>query len=97
VGADLQPTSSLIMRYNGRSWAVTFTNPAVCFLAVASTSASDAWAVGGTNCFSPCYTVAEHWNSKTWTRVRTPNPGGGGHFQGVAATSASNRWAVGPG
>jgi hypothetical protein len=77
---------------------------------VSALSASDAWAVGwyeptsGTQaCAAPgssgdgqC-SLVEHWNGKTWTRVKSPNPAGskGVMFEAVEAISATNVWAVG--
>ncbi len=54
--------------------------------------AAAAWAVGGTNWFSPSQTLADHWNGRSWTRFSTP---GSGYFNAVATTSATNAWAVG--
>ena len=75
-------------------WRVSFTKPVGFFYGVAATSAGNAWAVGGTDWFSP-QTLAERWNGTTWTQVPTPTPVGTGYFEGVAATSRSNAWAVG--
>lgn len=91
----LEPSSSLIEHWNGRSWGLSFTEPVGYFYGVAATSTRNAWAVGGTNWFSPTQTLAEHWNGRSWRRVSTPSPHGGGYFTGVAATSRSNAWAVG--
>jgi hypothetical protein len=95
----LQGGNGLIMHWSGSRtkryrWRVSFNKPTGFFYGVAATSARNTWAVGGTDWFSPM-TWAEHWNGKTWNRVTTPTPGGGGYFEGVAATSASNAWAVG--
>lgn len=91
----LMPNSSLIMHWNGRSWAVSYDKPLGYFYNVRATSARDVWAVGGTNWFSPSQTLAEHWNGKSWNRVATPTPGGSAYFTGAAATSIRNAWAVG--
>src|SRR6516165_8662248 len=62
---------------------------------VAATSASDAWAVGCTHCFtSKGKALIEHWNGAAWKQVPSPGPAGS-VLSGVAATSASNAWAVG--
>jgi hypothetical protein len=58
-------------------------------------SPGDVWAVGGTTWFGPSQTLADRWNGRSWTRVSTPNPPGGGYFNVVASTSADNAWAVG--
>ncbi len=68
--------------------------------AVAATSASDAWAVGGydTGSGTEGRTLAEHWDGTAWTRVPSPTPGGttgGATLTAVAATSPSDAWAVG--
>jgi len=57
--------------------------------AVAATSARNAWAVGsaGDN------TVIEHWDGRSWRRVRSPVRRG--QLTGVTATSAASAWAVG--
>jgi hypothetical protein len=62
---------------------------------VAATSARSAWAVGVTNRNKP---LVEHWDGRTWNKVRSPDPGLSGGFvplQGVAALSARSAWAVG--
>jgi len=87
------------MRWSGsRSgvyrWRVSSTQAVGFYYAVASTSVSNAWAVGGTNWFSP-QTLAEHWNGRSWTQVDTPTPDGTAYFEGIAATSRDNAWAVG--
>jgi hypothetical protein len=91
----LMPTSSLIMHWNGSSWAVSYDQPVGYFLGVSAVSATDAWAVGGTSWWNPSQTLAEHWDGTSWTQVATPVQGGSAIFGGVAATSATNAWAVG--
>ncbi len=90
----LEPGSSLIMHWDGSSWATSFTEPVGFFRAVSAPATDDAWAVGGTNWFDGSQTLAMHWDGTSWTHVTTPTPGSG-VFQGVTATSASNAWAVG--
>ncbi len=87
---------TLELNWTGSSWVeypVATANG--YFNGVASTSARNVWAVGGTNWFSPSQTLADRWNGTSWTRVATPNPAGGGYFNAVTATSTSNAWAVG--
>ena len=65
---------------------------------VASTSASDAWAVGSTNTSAGIFQpVIEHWNGSRWSIVASPNVGGeGGSLSGgVTAVSVNDAWAVG--
>jgi hypothetical protein len=92
--AGIGQDTSLIMHWDGSSCTTSFTEPVGYFHAVAAVTASDAWAVGGTQWFGESHTLAEHWDGTSWTRVATPTPGSG-VFKGVAATSASNAWAVG--
>jgi hypothetical protein len=67
--------------------------------AVASVSASDAWAVGiwhdraGNE-----QTLTEHWNGRAWRIIASPDPAGRGadnELDAVAATSRADAWAVG--
>ena len=57
-------------------------------LAVAATSARNAWAVG----LDGAQNLIVHWNGRAWKRVRNSR---GGFLLGVTATSARNAWAVG--
>jgi hypothetical protein len=59
---------------------------------VTSTSASDAWAVGGDENSQP---VAAHWNGSTWSVTPTPTLPIGGYLEAVAELSPTNAWAVG--
>src|SRR5271165_5910702 len=60
------------------------------FFAVAATSATNAWAVGGLGV--PPLIV--HWNGSTWSRVPTGAPAGT-VLDAVAASSPDNAWALG--
>jgi hypothetical protein len=91
----LEPSSSLIVHWNGRTWSLSQAAGSWYYEGVAAISARDVWAVGGSNWFSPSQPFIEHWNGKSWTQVAVPNPPGGGYLTSVAATSASNAWAVG--
>ena len=57
---------------------------------MAVTSASDAWAVGGTGSYPRVKTLIVHWNGTAWRRVPSPSPAGSS-LTGVAATSGSRR------
>jgi eukaryotic-like serine/threonine-protein kinase len=59
-------------------------------VAVAATSATNAWAVGGTNSGQ---SLILHWNGTSWRQV--PSPGTSASLGGVTAISAGNAWAVG--
>lgn len=83
---------ALIMHWDGATWTKSTHQG---FLSdVATARASNAWAAGGTDWFSPA-TLIYHWDGSTWTRQPSPNPASGGYFNGVAAASASDAWAVG--
>ncbi|MGH2496435.1 MAG: hypothetical protein ACRDIV_17185 [Ktedonobacteraceae bacterium] len=64
---------------------------------VATVSANDVWAVGGSGRqASGGQTLIEHWNGTNWQVVTSPNPGSiYNALYGVTAVSASNAWAVG--
>ena len=63
--------------------------------AVTAISASNAWAVGCTNCStSTPMSLIVHWNGTAWKR-EPGAAGAAGILYGVAATSADNAWAVG--
>jgi len=67
-------------------------------LAVAASSASDAWTVGyyanSTN--STYFSLAEHWNGRAWAVVPTPNPFGTENIlNAVADLTPAHAWAVG--
>ncbi len=63
--------------------------------AVAATSATDAWAVGGYSTSTVGRALIEHWNGTQWCRVPIPEPGTSDGLDGVAAISATDAWAVG--
>jgi hypothetical protein len=94
---------TLIEHWNGRAWKVQPSpNPGSYsdFLqSVTALSATDAWAVGYySSSEANAFTLVEHWNGRTWTRVPSPNPTGPrwpALLTGVAAVSPSSIWAVG--
>ena len=69
-------------------------------IAVAATSATDAWAVGS---FSNKHlgsqgtkALIEHWNGAVWSVSTSPTtPSGNSFLEGVVALSPTNAWAVG--
>jgi len=105
---------SLILHWNGTAWKqVTSPNPGANtdLVAVAATSARNAWAVGlaGSAMAAPLQpgpamplaagadpgTLIVHWNGKAWTRQPSPSPGEFNSLAAVGAMSAANAWAVG--
>jgi hypothetical protein len=69
--------------------------------AVACTSATQCWAVGGYAIFDAIgddasQTLIEQWNGTSWSIVSSPNSGGGSNvLRAVTCTSATQCWAVG--
>jgi len=95
----------LTEHWNGSRWSQVGA-PAVLhqdesLLAVSTSSAGDAWAVGFTKTVGAAgrFPLAVHWNGSAWTIVPTPTLSGGAKstLNGVVALSASNAWAVGRG
>jgi hypothetical protein len=85
--------ATLLAHWNGTTWTqVPTPNPAGLagsngFSAVAATSSTNAWAVGG-DTKGP---LILHWNGTAWKQVPSPS----GALFGVAATSSTNAWVVG--
>lgn len=84
-----------IQRIDGSSWAPQASQPpgAGLLSAVAATSASNAWAVGGN-----WRAQIEHWDGTSWSVQQAAQPGAPTHpdvLSGVAASSATDAWAVG--
>jgi hypothetical protein len=95
---------TLIEHWNGTSWKrVPSPNPGGStrnnvVSAVAASSASNAWAVGGYFSSSGANVpLAEHWNGKAWKAVPTPSLGtpASGALGGVTVLSGRDAWAVG--
>src|SRR5437667_108074 len=92
----------LIERWDGTAWKQVpspgLGAPDGMLLGVAATSASNAWAVGGTESGSGpgevITTLIARWNGTGWTRVPSPSPAGGAALLSVATTSLTNAWAV---
>ena len=57
-------------------------------VAVSTLSASDAWAVEGTN-------LVLHWNGTSWVQTALPEYGTGSYLDAVDAVSAADVWAAG--
>jgi hypothetical protein len=94
-----------VERWNGSAW-VDQTLPHVgttytysLLRGIATTSSTNAWAVGTYwNISAPKQTLIEHWNGKAWKIVKSPNPGGSGNdntLSAVTTISPSDAWAVG--
>ena len=109
----VSPTSVLTAPYaehwNGTTWTATPVplppvypagSQAAQLESVASTGASDVWAVGHVDNTSSLAsrTLAYHWDGGAWSKTATPNPGGsslGNHLFAVAARGSNDVVAVG--
>jgi hypothetical protein len=89
----------LTVRWDGRAWKRVpipggdhLTSPQGGYLnGAAAVSADDAWAVGA-GMFDRA--LIERWDGAAWTRVPSPDPGGGTVLNGVAARPAGSSSAV---
>jgi len=92
---------ALVEVWNGRKWSVADVpqpGPVRDMMFGASAlSPSDVWVVGDQEGRDQVFeTLAEHWDGRTWSVTRTPDPGrSGDHLYAVDAASPDNIWAVG--
>jgi hypothetical protein len=92
------PGAGFTLHWNGRSWKRVASPPAGQGdpVAVAATSASNAWLVGCPCQGGPAGAVTGHWNGHTWKTVATPvakSPAGG---DGTAVAARGRlAWAAG--
>jgi hypothetical protein len=97
---------ALTMHWDGRRWTIVPGNTPdgdAGLLGVLATWTHNIWAVGIINPSTcghggpNCQTLIEHWNSKRWEVLPSPNPPSGYlHLLWAAsATSRGNIWAVG--
>ena len=95
-------STTLIEHWDGRTWKHVPSPapepdcggcqfPGDSLSGVAATSASNAWAVGGTGRGAP----SSDGTAPGWRWVRGPAGSGGGALEAVAALSATDAWAVG--
>lgn len=95
--------STLIEQWNGSVWSTmqspNVSNAGNVLYGVTAVSASDVWAVGGTQYSSGSILgqpLTEHWNGTAWSIVSSPvPPEPTSNFFSVAAISSSDVWAVG--
>jgi hypothetical protein len=99
ISCGCGPGTSLIERWNGRSWHVVHSPTAggsPDLTSVISVSARDAWAAGTSGSGDgPTKTAILHWNGRAWKRVASPSPGRYAGLTGLALVSARDIWAVG--
>jgi hypothetical protein len=92
---------SLTEHWDGRAWTqINSPNPSTNsnFLnAVAGSSSTDVWAVGGYDYSN--HTLIVHWDGNKWTTVKSPDPApaGANALSGLAVFGPKDAWAVGDG
>ena len=93
---------TLVDHWDGRTWSTMVSPNTDCSVSnvlrsVASSSATNAWAVGihsdGQNNINP---LTEHWDGSSWAIVPTPAvPGRDAALNAVTVIDSSDAWAVG--
>jgi hypothetical protein len=90
-----QENCSLIVYWNGSTWS-TVANPSPYgLLGISMLSASDGWAVGGSQFYCPAETncsIISRWNGTQWSRLDSPTTKS---LYAIAMNSATDGWAVG--
>ena len=106
AGLTIKPSSDptkpgtaypLIEHRDGKRWSIVAAPKGALggLESISSTSASDVWAVGGTE-ISPVTTLALHFDGSSWSRLPLPTvPNTTAAFFSVKATSRNDAWAVG--
>jgi hypothetical protein len=109
VGSDTGQGKTLILHWNGRTWKrVPSPNPGGgpntgvnigptnALYAVAASSATSAWAVGGGSTRGvEDAPVILHWNGRAWKHMAAPDPSDGADLVGVGIGPSGHAWAVG--
>src|SRR6266516_1716481 len=98
-----EPTSfanpqTLILHWDGTSWAVVPSPDPGRLAGVAAVSGSDIWAVGSvTDVNGITTTVIEQWNGTSWSVVPSPNPSPNENVLAAASADpvSTQAWAVG--
>jgi hypothetical protein len=76
--------------WNGKRWSLATIAPTDDqIVAIASSSAKNAWAVGYTYGAKGAQALTFHWNGKRWLKVASPSPGASTLLQGVTVHSHS--------
>jgi len=103
VGSENYPGRGLIEHWNGATWTATYLRYNALLRGISGVGASDIWAVGQrygrTNPFGDT-TLTLHFNGRTWSSVRSPNPlstaaTDQNWLTSVSAVSTRDVWAVG--
>lgn len=101
ISCGCGPGTSLIERWNGRSWRVVHSPTAggsPDLASVISISARNAWAAGTSGSGDgPTKTAILHWDGQAWKPMASPSPGRFAGLAALALVSARDIWAVGGG
>ncbi|HUS14263.1 MAG TPA: hypothetical protein VM536_04505, partial [Chloroflexia bacterium] len=93
------PYRTLILHWNGTSWAVASSpNPGFggALSGITAVSATDVWAVGAyASSLTAINTLIVHWTGGSWTQVTSPSSGSTSALAAVAPVAANDIWAVG--
>lgn len=98
---DYANQRTLTEHWDGTSWSlVTSIDPTSYMNAlygVEALATNDAWAVG--YYLPPVgggpYTLIEHWNGATWSKISSPNVNSNGTLYAVSGVASDDVWAVG--
>lgn len=94
----LDVQDGLAVRWNGHRWARPVRLPGtVDPSAIACATATDCWMAGlfVKQHNDNLYNLIMHWNGRTWSGVRAPQPGNTNALNAVTCVSAANCWAAG--
>ncbi len=101
ISCGCGPGTSLIERWNGRSWRVVpgpTAGGSPDLGSVISITARNAWAAGASGSGDgPEQTAILHWNGRAWKHVTSPSPDPSASLGGLALVSPRDIWAVGAG
>jgi hypothetical protein len=90
---------SLVEHWDGSAWTIVNVpqaGPDDMLSAISAVSATDAWAVGGSNTDPEgIIPVALHWDGSSWSLVPVPKPRSGILLKAVSAAATDDVWAVG--
>jgi photosystem II stability/assembly factor-like uncharacterized protein len=84
------PVGSVILHWNGSSWSRVASPDNTALYSVATVSANNAWAGGGSDGIFP---KILHWNGSAWSDAVIPSMTG--VINSIAMRTASDGWAVG--
>jgi hypothetical protein len=96
-------TATLAEHWDGKQFSIVPTpqisEPTAQLNSIIPVAGNDVWAAGySDNPSCLCgKTVVEHWDGRSWVRIKTPTPGIAAYLSGMSAASSTDVWAVGYG